>query len=60
MSEADWGNPHWKEYFYGLNYERLSEINATYDSEGAFYCGTCVGSDEWEEEANGALCRVNA
>lgn len=56
MNEADWGNVHWQEDFYGVNWQRLSQIKAKYDPDGIFYCQTCVGSEQWVEDEDGALC----
>jgi FAD/FMN-containing dehydrogenase len=58
MSEADFRNPRWKEEFYGSNWDKLSEIKQKWDPEGLFYATTAVGSDEWQPDADGRLCRV--
>jgi FAD/FMN-containing dehydrogenase len=58
LSEADFRNPKWKEEFYGVNWARLSEIKSKWDPESLLYATTAVGSDEWEADANGRLCRV--
>ncbi|GME49303.1 6-hydroxy-D-nicotine oxidase [Neofusicoccum parvum] len=58
MNEADWGNPNWQVDFYGENYGKLSEIKEKYDPDSVFYCLTCVGSEKWEETADGSLCKV--
>jgi hypothetical protein len=58
MNEADWGSVNWREDFFGIQWERLSEIKAKYDPESVFYCGTCVGSESWVVEDDGALCKV--
>ncbi|KAB2575878.1 FAD-linked oxidoreductase apf9 [Lasiodiplodia theobromae] len=58
MNEADYGNVDWKVDFYGANYERLSKIKERYDPDDTFYCLTCVGSEKWEEDADGSLCKV--
>ncbi|TLD29206.1 hypothetical protein PspLS_04277 [Pyricularia sp. CBS 133598] len=57
MNEADWGNPLWKEDFYGANWEKLKKIKKDVDPDGVFYCPTCVGSEDWVVE-DGTLCRV--
>ncbi|KAK1967738.1 FAD-binding domain-containing protein [Colletotrichum sublineola] len=57
MNEADWGDADYQENFYSSNWEPLSDIKTKYDPDGVFYCQTCVGSDEWEMDENGALCR---
>ncbi|KAK1982749.1 hypothetical protein LZ30DRAFT_624744 [Colletotrichum cereale] len=57
MNEGDWGDADYQENFYSSNWETLSDIKAKYDPDGVFYCQTCVGSDEWETDEKGALCR---
>ncbi|KAJ0347408.1 hypothetical protein KNSL1_006460 [Colletotrichum chrysophilum] len=57
MNEADWGDTNFQEDFYSSNWKQLIEIKTKYDPSGVFYCQTCVGSDEWKQEASGALCR---
>ncbi|KAF6832073.1 isoamyl alcohol oxidase [Colletotrichum musicola] len=57
MNEADWGDENFQEDFYASNWKKLIEIKTKYDPEGVFYCQTCVGSDEWKQENDGALCR---
>jgi hypothetical protein len=58
LSEADFRNPKWKEEFYGVNWDRLSEIKRKWDPEALFYATTAVGSDQWKVDADGRLCRV--
>ena len=58
MNEADWGSANWQKDFFGIHWERLSKIKAKYDPESMFYCGTCVGSESWVVEDDGALCKV--
>ena len=50
--------PNWQETFYGANYKRLRSIKAKYDPHDIFYATTAVGSDDWEIEGPGRLCRV--
>jgi hypothetical protein len=57
MNEADWGNVHWKEDFYGVHFDRLSVVKQKYDPDGVFYCITCVGSENWVVKDDGALCK---
>ncbi|TLD25653.1 hypothetical protein PspLS_06299 [Pyricularia sp. CBS 133598] len=57
MNEADWGSPHWKEDFFGANWDRLSAIKNKFDPQGVFYCHNCAGSEEWTE-MDGRLCRL--
>lgn len=57
MNEADWGNVHWKEDFYGVHFDRLSIVKQKYDPDGVFYCITCVGSEDWVVKEDGTLCK---
>ncbi|KAL9583996.1 MAG: hypothetical protein Q9212_002379 [Teloschistes hypoglaucus] len=45
------------EDFYGKHAKKLSSIKKKYDPMGVFYCPTCIGSEQWEEESTGRLCR---
>ncbi|EOO01028.1 putative isoamyl alcohol oxidase protein [Phaeoacremonium minimum UCRPA7] len=58
MNEADFNDPDWKVDFYGENYPRLLAIKEYHDPESLFYCPTCVGSDKWQADSVGQLCRV--
>ncbi|KAF2423706.1 FAD-binding domain-containing protein [Tothia fuscella] len=57
-NEADAATPDFQQAFYGSNYERLLSIKRTFDTDGVFWCRTCVGSELWEEDADGSLCSV--
>lgn len=48
----------WKKEFYGVNYDRLSTVKATYDPYHVFYAYTGVGSEFWKTDTDGRLCRV--
>lgn len=58
MNEADWGDVHWQQDFFGANWQNLSWVKAKYDTDGLFYCPTCVGSEAWVMEQGGSLCRL--
>ncbi|KXH26413.1 hypothetical protein CSAL01_04394 [Colletotrichum salicis] len=58
MNEGDAFDPDWKVDYYGANYNRLQCIKEYYDPGELFYCPTCVGSDKWEEDSVGRLCRA--
>lgn len=58
MNEADRLDPNWQRNFYGDHYDRLLQIKRRRDPGGVFYCPTCVGSAEWEEDDEGRLCQV--
>ncbi|KAM0797358.1 FAD/FMN-containing isoamyl alcohol oxidase MreA [Usnea florida] len=59
LNEGDPYQPDWQETFYGVNYPRLRAIKAKYDPNDIFYGTTAVGSDEWELESPGRLCKVS-
>lgn len=58
MNEGDRLDPDFKTSFYGSNYGKLLSIKQSYDRKSAFYCATCVGSDEWRLDGSGRMCRV--
>lgn len=63
LNEADafvypLGSTEWQETFYGENYGRLTEIKREWDSESVFYAHTAVGSENWEVDGSGRLCRA--
>lgn len=59
MNEGDFQDPDWKRVFYGENYERLEQIKDKYDPNHLFYALTAVGSDYWEPQTDGRLCRAS-
>ena len=59
LNEANFQDPDWRQAFYGSNYERLLQIKKKYDPEALFYAATAVGSDSWEQDSDGRLCRVS-
>lgn len=48
---------HWKRRVWGENYDRLRAVKDRYDPEGVLWCWHCVGSEGWEEDSKGRLCR---
>jgi hypothetical protein len=58
LNEADFRDNDWKENYYGVNYARLEEIKNKYDPNHLFYAVTAVGSDYWEPQEDGRLCRA--
>lgn len=59
MNEANFQDPHWKQNFYGPNYDRLRAVKSKYDRDDLFYATTAVGSDAWAVAADGRLCRAH-
>ncbi|KAI0469377.1 FAD/FMN-containing isoamyl alcohol oxidase-like protein MreA [Xylaria cf. heliscus] len=59
MNEATWDNPHWKEDYFGPNYQTLLGIKEKYDPTYVFWANAAVGSDTyWTVSADERLCRV--
>jgi hypothetical protein len=58
LNEADFKQPDFKEVFYGANYAKLESIKKKYDPSNLFYAVTAVGSDFWEPQEDGRLCRA--
>jgi len=58
LNEGDFRQPDWKQVFYGANYDRLEEIKDKYDPNHLFYAVTAVGSDYWEPQEDGRLCKT--
>ncbi|KAI4140632.1 MAG: hypothetical protein L6R39_005716 [Caloplaca ligustica] len=59
MNEGDRFDPEYLIDFYGRNVDKLSAIKRQYDPDSVFYCPTCIGSDAWQEDSTGRLCRVS-
>lgn len=58
LNEADFRQPDWKDVFYGANYPKLEAIKNKYDPNHLFYAITAVGSDYWEPQEDGRLCKA--
>ncbi|PHH87092.1 hypothetical protein CDD83_9326 [Cordyceps sp. RAO-2017] len=58
MNEADFQQPDFQRTFYGSNYGKLLAIKRRYDPEGLLYGKTNVGSEDWEVDEGGRLCRA--
>ncbi|KAJ9492128.1 hypothetical protein VN97_g1088 [Penicillium thymicola] len=59
LNEANFQEPDWQATFYGTNYVRLKSIKAKYDPKDLLYGLTAVGSEAWEAESDGRLCRTD-
>ncbi|KAF5019500.1 hypothetical protein F66182_8507 [Fusarium sp. NRRL 66182] len=59
LNEALPFEENWQRTFWGSNYERLLSIKKAVDPHHVFWCFPCVGSEGWEQEADGRLCRVD-
>ncbi|KIN03275.1 hypothetical protein OIDMADRAFT_40859 [Oidiodendron maius Zn] len=58
LNEANPFEPGWQWSFFGPNYARLRQIKDKYDPDGTLWCPQCVGSEDWAQQEDGALCRV--
>jgi hypothetical protein len=58
MNEGDFQDPDWKRVFYGKNYAKLEKIKDKYDPKHLLYALTAVGSDRWELQSDGRLCKA--
>lgn len=58
LNEANFDQLNWQEVFYGVNYNKLYDIKQKYDPQALLYARTAVGSEAWEEEGDGRLCRT--
>lgn len=59
MNEADVYEVNWQQSFYGDKYPRLLSIKRKYDPTSLFYGTTTVGSEAWQPQADGRLCRTH-
>ncbi|KAF1932212.1 uncharacterized protein M421DRAFT_27625, partial [Didymella exigua CBS 183.55] len=48
LNEASVIEPDWQESFYGVSYERLSDIKRKRNPRDVLYATTAVGSEGWE------------
>lgn len=60
LNEANFQEADWQTTFYGTNYARLKSIKAKYDPNDLLYGLTAVGSEAWEADSDGRLCRTDA
>ncbi|KAK4233368.1 FAD binding domain-containing protein [Achaetomium macrosporum] len=60
LNEADYSEPDFQQAFYGSNYARLLSIKNKYDPDGLFWAKTAVGSEGWDVQPDGRLCKVAA
>lgn len=59
MNEGNFRQHDWQKQFFGINYDRLLDIKQKYDPEFLFYAPQGVGSEFWEEDRAGRLCKIN-
>ncbi|CAN8097824.1 unnamed protein product [Discula destructiva] len=57
INEGDPNQPNFQEAFYGAHYTELEGIKDKYDPGEVFYGRTVVGSERWEAQLDGRLCR---
>ncbi|KAI1282804.1 FAD binding domain protein [Xylaria sp. FL0933] len=57
LNEANMNQVDWQDAFFGSNYQRLLNIKKKYDPNSLLYAAQAVGSEAWNEDAQGRLCR---
>lgn len=57
MNEADFRQPNFQREFFGSRYDRLLGIKKEYDPDSFFYAVKAVGSEIWEVDRDGRMCR---
>jgi FAD/FMN-containing dehydrogenase len=50
VSESNYFENGWQQWYWGSNYSRLAEIKRTYDPEGLFFVHHGVGSEQWSAD----------
>ncbi|KAL9082980.1 MAG: hypothetical protein Q9165_008708 [Trypethelium subeluteriae] len=58
LNEGDINQPDFQNVFYNRNYDRLKSIKDKYDPLHTFYGLTSVGSEFWQQQPDGRLCRA--
>ncbi|KAH8895709.1 FAD-binding domain-containing protein [Thozetella sp. PMI_491] len=58
LNEANSRQIGWEQEFYGENWKVLSKTKTKYDPEGLFYAPTAIGSEKWEHDPDGRICRT--
>lgn len=58
LNEADYAQANFQEAFYGSNYGKLLSIKQKYDPNNLLWGKTSVGSESWDVQSNGRLCKT--
>ncbi|CAJ0553160.1 Ff.00g116720.m01.CDS01 [Fusarium sp. VM40] len=58
LNEASIKEQDWKTAFFGPNYKKLEKIKAKWDKGSLFYIDKGVGSEKWNVDAAGRMCRA--
>ena len=58
LNEGDPNQPDFQHVFYGASYSKLKCIKEKYDPLDILYGRTAVGSDQWQEQDGGRLCKT--
>ncbi|KAF2832355.1 FAD-binding domain-containing protein [Ophiobolus disseminans] len=57
VNEADFRQPNFQTTFWGANYNQLLNIKRKWDPSNLFYVTVGVGSEAWNIQADGRMCR---
>ncbi|KAJ4298815.1 hypothetical protein N0V90_004057 [Kalmusia sp. IMI 367209] len=60
MNEADFRTPDWQEKLFGNKYNTLLSIKKKWDPSFMFYGLKTVGSEAWNVDDDGRMCRIDA
>jgi hypothetical protein len=58
VNEADWRQPNFQSTFWGGNYAKLLSIKKKWDPTDLFYATVGVGSEAWNVQSDGRMCRA--
>lgn len=58
MNEADFRTPNWQAKLFGKNYNALLSVKQKWDPTFLFYGLKTVGSEVWNVDNNGRMCRT--
>lgn len=58
LNEADFQQKNWQSTFFGANFDKLKAIKKKYDPKDVFYILKGVGSEAWNVDNSGRMCRT--
>ncbi|KAH7322508.1 hypothetical protein B0I35DRAFT_499082 [Stachybotrys elegans] len=60
LNEASHREVDWKTAFFGENYSELERVKRAWDPDSIFYAFKGVGSETWDVDETGRMCRVES